>query len=233
MKMQTQDMKDWRGVDTPNKTVIEGHYITLEPLNAARHAASLWQKYQGAEENWRYLLTPPFATREDFIAWLSAAQVAEDTLYFAIVEKQTGSSQHPPHTALGIISYLRIDSTNGVIEIGHLNFSPALKQTRMATDALYSMIDHAFALGYRRVEWKCDNHNQPSKKAALRLGFTWEGVFRQHRIVKGLNRDTAWFSLLDYEWPEHRRAFQQWLAEDNFTSQGKQRHPLAFFRRCP
>jgi RimJ/RimL family protein N-acetyltransferase len=153
--------------------------------------------------------------------WLGA-----DPLFFAVVEPSTGE-------VLGTVAFLRIDPNAGAIEVGHLAYSPRLQRTAAATEALCLLLAHAFALGYRRCEWKCDSLNEPSRRAALRLGFTFEGIFRQATVVKGRNRDTAWFSMLDVEWPDLHAAFVAWLSPENFAAAGRQRRRLEEFRNDP
>lgn len=171
---------------------------------------------------WDYLPYGPFADAAAHSAWVLGVQGSTDPLFFAITNKSAASSQ-----AAGVASYLRIDPNNGSIEIGHLAFAPRLQRTPAATEALFLMLDHAFALGYRRVEWKCNALNLPSRRAAQRLGFSYEGLFRQAAVVKGRNRDTAWYAMLDAEWPALRAAFVQWLHVDNFDAQGRQRLALS------
>jgi RimJ/RimL family protein N-acetyltransferase len=206
----------------PARAVLAGRYVTLAPLELSRHGNALWEATKGDENDalWRYLAEGPFRQREDFDKALAAMAASEDPLFFAIVDSAT-------HDAIGRASYLRIDIRHRVIEVGGLLFSPALRRTRGATEAMYLMARHAFEdLGYRRYEWKCNALNEASRRAALRLGFAFEGIFRQHQIVKGLNRDTAWFSMLDSEWPERKRAFERWLAPENFMGTGAQKQRL-------
>jgi RimJ/RimL family protein N-acetyltransferase len=163
----------------------------------------------------------PFADRAAFQPWLDKAAASEDPLFFAVVDKATGRAE-------GRLSLMRFDPAHGVIETGHLLFGPRLGQTRGATEAVYLLARHIFdALGYRRFEWKCNNANEPSKRAAGRFGFAFEGVFRQHMVIKGENRDTAWYSMLDGEWPARRRAFERWLEPSNFDDAGRQRLSLS------
>ena len=201
---------------------MEGRYATVEPLDPAIHCESLWAGSSGAtnEHLWQYLFDGPFARREEFLANLEAKVRAKDYLFFAIVDKAMGR-------ATGYASYLREEPKHRVIEVGSLLFTPALQRTRQATEAMYLMAKHVFEdLGYRRYEWKCNAMNAPSRRAALRLGFTFEGIFRQHMLVKGENRDTAWFSMLDREWPERKAKFERWLDPDNFDENGRQKTPL-------
>ena len=179
----------------------------------------------------------PFATLPEYLEWLVPKQSSQDPMFFAVVDQATGR-------ATGLASYLRIDPPNGVIEVGHIAYSPLLQRTPAATETMYLMMRNAFELGYRRYEWKCHALNGPSRAAAVRLGFTFEGVFRQAIIIKGRNRDTAWYSIIDSEWPALDRAFQQWLAPENFDADGGQRVSLSQLtrvasgregvaRRCP
>ncbi|MSO85595.1 MAG: N-acetyltransferase [Rhodospirillales bacterium] len=207
----------WTPRQSPPRAAMPGVYCRLEPLDADRHAESLYaaNRRDVAGINWTYLSYGPFAALEDYRAWARAAAAGSDPMFFAVIDAATGD-------AVGVASYLRIDPANGAIEAGHLNFSPLLQRTRAATEAVVLMMAQAFALGYRRFEWKCDALNEPSRRAALRLGFSFEGVFRQATVVKGRNRDTAWYSVLDREWPELHRAFRRWLDPANFDPAGRQ-----------
>ena len=193
----------------------------LEPLDASRHAAELYEANSLDREGrmWTYLFSGPFESLHEFTAWLGAREDSQDPLFFAIVDQATGQ-------ATGLASYLRIDTTHGVIEVGHLAFSPLLQKTRAATEAMYLMMKHAFDLGYRRYEWKCDALNSASRRAAERLGFEFEGIFRQAVVYKGRSRDTAWYAVIDSEWPARRAAFEAWLDPRNFDVDGRQRRPL-------
>lgn len=216
---------DWRPARAPERAALEGATVLLEPLDPARHADDLYAASAGADETWLYLPYGPFQSQRDFVDWLTRHASTADPLAFAIVDRATGR-------ALGITTLMSIVPEHGVIEIGHIWLSPALQRTRQATDALYVQARHAFdVLGYRRLEWKCDAANAPSRRAAERFGFVFEGVFRQHRVIKGRNRDTAWFSITDGEWPTRRAAFEAWLAPENFDSDGAQRRSLADIRR--
>jgi RimJ/RimL family protein N-acetyltransferase len=214
-------LPDWRPPERPQHTVLEGRYCRLEPLDAGRHAADLHAANSLDREGrmWTYLFSGPFATLEEFTAWLEAREDSLDPLFYAIVDAATGR-------ATGLASYLRIDTTHGVIEVGHLAFSPRLQRTRAATEAMYLMMKHAFELGYRRYEWKCDALNAASRRAAERLGFRFEGVFRQAAVYKGRNRDTAWYSIIDSEWPRRETALLAWLDPANFDDDGRQRQAL-------
>jgi RimJ/RimL family protein N-acetyltransferase len=205
-----------------NKVLISGRFVRLEPLESAKHGDALWNAVKGPENEslWTCMAFGPFVSRADFDAFLAKAEVSKDPLYFAIVDQGSGK-------ALGQATLMRIDEPNRVIEVGGLVFSPLLQRTRGATEAMYLLARHVFeVLGYRRYEWKCNALNEPSRRAALRLGFSFEGIFRQHMIVKGMNRDTAWFSMLDSEWPARKEAFERWLDAANFDEQGRQRTAL-------
>src|SRR5215210_6813536 len=212
----------WTPRPRPERCVLEGRSIRLEPLDPARHGDDLFTGGSGpdAERLWRYLLERPFPDRTSFERCLAKAAACEDPLFFATVDPATGRAE-------GRLALMRIDAAHGVVEVGHILFGPHLARTRGATEAIYLLARHVFDdLGYRRFEWKCDDRNEPLKRAALRLGFIPEGVFRQHMIVKSENRDTAWFSMLDREWPARKRAFERWLDPDNFDEAGWQRPPL-------
>lgn len=211
----------WSLPRRPSREVLAGRACRLEPLDAAAHADALFDANAAdvAGRMWTYLPYGPFATRADHQAWVLAGASSTDPLFFAIVDQATGRP-------VGVAAYLRIDPANGVIEIGHLAYAPALQRTTASTEAMYLMIRHVFELGYRRCEWKCNSLNAPSRAAALRLGFTHEGTFRQAMIAKGRNRDTDWFSIIDTEWPARRAEFERWLAPDNFAADGRQLTPL-------
>jgi RimJ/RimL family protein N-acetyltransferase len=213
----------WTERPRPPRTMMAGRFCRLEPLDAARHAEQLYAavRRDDAGRNWTYLPVGPFATLGDFRAWAEAASVGDDPVFYAVVDAATGR-------AVGYASYLRIDSKGGVIEVGHINYSPLLQRRPAATETMFLMMRRVFdELGYRRYEWKCNALNGPSRAAAARLGFTYEGTFRQSNVVKGHNRDTAWFSILDGEWPALKTAFERWLAPDNFDVDGRQRESLS------
>jgi RimJ/RimL family protein N-acetyltransferase len=205
----------------PEPGRIEGRYVTLAPLDPA-HADTLYAAThgEGHEALWAYLPDGPYASREAFAASLAAKAESADPLFYGLVDRATGEPG-------GHAAYLRIEPLHRVIEVGHILFTPALQRSRAATEAMYLMARHAFeTLGYRRYEWKCNALNAPSRRAALRLGFSFEGIFRQHYIVKGRNRDTAWYAMLDSEWPARKAAFERWLAPANFDAEGRQRTRL-------
>ena len=219
----TADLSHWTPRPRPERRPIEGAYVRLEPLDAARHGDALFEAGSGPEADrlFRYLGEHPLVDRASFQAWLDKAAASDDPLFYAAVDKASGRAE-------GRLSLMRIDPANGVIETGHLMFGPRLAQTRAATEAIYLLARHSFdELGYRRFEWKCNDRNEPSKRAALRFGFVFEGVFRQHMVIKGENRDTAWYSMIDGEWPARRRAFERWLDPANFDDAGRQRMSLS------
>ena len=212
----------WTPPPVPPRAAMAGVYCRLEPLDADRHGESLHaaNRLDVEGRNWTYLPYGPFAAFEDYRAWAKGAAVGADPMFFAVIDVATGN-------AVGVASYMRIDPAKGAIEVGHVNFSPLLQRKRAATEAIYLMMAHAFALGYRRFEWKCAALNEPSRRAAIRLGLSHEGIFRQASVVKGRNRDTAWYSATDQEWPELEKAIRRWLDPANFDSAGRQIVPLS------
>ena len=209
--------------NVPDMRPLHGRWMRLDHVSAVKHAADLYASFDGKDPEghiWTYLGYGPFASLEEFTEWVKAREAARDPWFYAFVRRDTGK-------AVGMGSFMRNDAANGVIEIGHIWMSPGLQQTREATETIYLMMRHCFDdLGVRRLEWKCDSLNAPSRKAADRFGFTFEGIFRQHFIVKGRNRDTAWYAMLDTEWPKARAAFEAWLKEDNFDDNGLQKAKL-------
>ncbi len=206
----------------PERVPLPGQLVTVEPLNPERHGDDLWRGLSGAEndELWLYLPEGPFVERSAFEAYLDRKAASTEAFCFSIV------SNHAK-VALGIASLMRIDRSNRVIEVGGIHYSRALQRTAAATEAMYLLARYAFdELGYRRYEWKCNALNAPSRRAAERLGFTFEGIFRQHMIVKAKNRDTAWYSMLDSEWPERKQRLEAWLRPENFSEDGTQRQRL-------
>jgi RimJ/RimL family protein N-acetyltransferase len=204
----------------PDGRILFGRWMRLEPVSAARHGEALWQASHGHDHIWTYMGNGPFKDALAFHAWLKQCEASRDPWFYAFIRRDTGRAD-------GMGAFMRADRANGVIEIGHIWMAPRLQRTREATDAIYLMLRHCFDdLGVRRLEWKCNALNAPSRRAALRFGFKFEGIFRQHMIVKGRNRDTAWFAMLDGEWPEVHRAFKAWLADSNFDAEGRQKAPL-------
>lgn len=211
----------WKPVAAPVPTTLGGRSVTLEPLSAERHSAALWEAVRGHNEIWAWLADGPYSAESDLREALAQKQAGTAAVFFAIVPVASD-------LAAGYASYMRIDPAQGVVEVGNILLSPALQRTTAATEAMYLMARHIFEdLGYRRYEWKCNALNEPSRRAALRYGFTYEGIFRQHMVIKGQNRDTAWFSMLDHEWPARKRAFEAWLDPANFDAAGQQRRPFS------
>ena len=216
----------WTPPPRPPRETLAGKYCRLEPIHPDRHAAALFAAIttEGEEKSWTYLPYGPFRNLPDYRAWMESYCLGDDPLFFTIIDL---ADEQP----VGVTSYLRIAPESGSIEVGHLHYTSRLQRTPAATEAMYLLMKQAFALGYRRYEWKCDALNAPSRAAAERLGFTFEGVFRQATVYKGRSRDTAWFSVIDTEWPALNEAFQAWLAPDNFDAQGRQRMRLSDLRK--
>ncbi len=209
---------EWHGAKPPARVVLSGHYVRLEPVDAGRHAEDLYAAYLDAKDAsaWTYLAIERSNTFDAYRAHVETISAQDDPLHFAVVDLANGK-------AVGTLSLLRIDVRQGVIEVGHVVYSPRLQRTRLATEALYLLMQYVFdQLGYRRFEWKCDALNAPSRSAALRNGFRFEGVFRQAMVYKGRNRDTAWFSIINGEWPTLRDSYQRWLDPQNFAADGRQ-----------
>jgi len=214
---------NWKTVPRPPKTAMEGRFCQLEPTEATQHATGLYEAnlHDTEDRIWTYLPYGPFQKLPDYQDWMTQTCLGEDPLFYTIVDKSSGKP-------VGIASYLRIVPESGVIEVGHINFAPPMQRTPGATEAMYLMMKRVFdELGYRRYEWKCDALNERSMKAARRYGFTFEGIFRQATVYKNRNRDTAWFSILDSEWPDTKTAFETWLSPDNFDVEGRQRQSLS------
>lgn len=214
----------WSPPARPDGAVLDGRYARLEPLSADRHAALLFRAYEGHDQVWTYLPYGPFHSSAQYHRWVRDVTGGPDPVFYAIHDLGTG-------TCGGVASYLRIAPEAGSIEAGHLNFSPSLQGTRAATEAIYLMMSWAFAAGYRRFEWKCDALNLASRRAAQRLGFSFEGVFRQAAVVKGRNRDTAWFAVIDRDWSALDEAFRFWLDPSNFDADGRQLERLSDLTR--
>ncbi len=207
----------------PGPGVLQGRFGCLEKLDASRHAADLWANVAGHDELWSYMAYGPFADAGAFKSWIAERAALDDPYSYAVVD----SAGH----AVGIITLMEIRPTVRVIETGNILYSPSLQRTPLATEAQFLLARYAFdTLGYRRYEWKCNALNAPSRRAAERFGFTFEGIFRNHVIVKGRNRDTAWFSMIDSEWPAIKRAFERWLVPENFDVGGGQKTSLAALR---
>lgn len=210
---------DWQAPPRPDGGVLLGQYAELAPLSAEAHAALLFRSYAGEDHVWDYMPYGPFSSAAQYHRWVRDHADQPDPFFYAVRNLQSGHWE-------GVASYLRVAPEVGSIEVGHINFSPALQQTPAATEAVFLMMQWAFDAGYRRFEWKCDALNHPSRRAAQRLGFSFEGVFRQASVVKGRNRDTAWFAAIDAEWPALKEAFQAWLSPTNFDAAGQQRERL-------
>ena len=213
----TTSLAGWKGVSAPFTHLLEGRFIRLEKLDPVRHADGLWLALEGPGADpklWDYLPYGPFQDRNAFNAWLNNHAANIDPYFFSVIDRASGEVQ-------GILSLMSIVPVHGRIEIGHVTFGASMQRSPKSTEAVYLLAKEAFALGYRRLEWKCNNGNARSKYAAERLGFTFEGVFRQHMVVKGQNRDTAWYSMLDSEWPTIGAAFERWLSEENQRGGGQ------------
>ncbi|VXB38899.1 Protein N-acetyltransferase, RimJ/RimL family [Pseudomonas sp. 8BK] len=225
--MPQQPLHNWQPVPTPAHKPLDGQYVRLEPLDPARHGDDLWQALQGPDSDpllWEYLPYGPFSERTAFDTWLSGHAASRDPLFFSVIDLRQ-------QRAVGLLSYLRIAAKDGCIEIGHIAFGRAMQRSPASTEAVYLLAKLALGtLGYRRLEWKCNAENARSMRAAKRLGFSYEGLFRQHMVVKGRNRDTAWFAILDSEWPGCEAAFRRWLAADNFSADGQQKQRLEDLR---
>jgi RimJ/RimL family protein N-acetyltransferase len=216
-------MADWHGCAHPRGAVMQGRLCRVEPIDADRHAPDLFAAFCEDRDarNWTYLPYGPFASEQAFYEWIEATCLGDDPCFFSVIDLSSGK-------AVGVASYLRIEPAIGVIEVGHIHFSPLMQGRPISTEAMYLMMRQVFdEFGYRRYEWKCDSLNQPSCAAANRLGFLFEGIFRQATMYKGRNRDTAWYSILDREWPAARGAFEKWLNPANFDAAGRQRQRLS------
>lgn len=219
-----QDRLNWRPVSRPTGEVLEGRFARLEPLSAHTHAALLFNAFEGHDWVWDFLPYGPFHSAAAYHRWANDMSGQADPVFYAIKDLQTGKYG-------GVASYLRIFPQDGSIEIGHINLSPQLQKTPAATEAFYLMMAWAFDQGYRRFEWKCDAQNLGSRRAAQRLGLSFEGVFRQHKVVKDKNRDTAWFAAIDKDWPALKEAFSVWLSPQNIDANGQQKERLSDLTR--
>ena len=220
-----RDLSTFKGCPAPQPVRLEGRFVVIEPYDRASHLTALWEGLGGMEINplLTYFTQPDFKGIEDFDAWLSAVQKG-GWVTEVFLDKATNK-------VVGMANYMRPDPANGVVEVGGVAHGPAMRRSPLATEAHYLLARHVFDdLGYRRYEWKCHNENEPSKVTAKRYGFSFEGVFRQHMLSKGKNRDTAWFSMIDGEWPLIRATFEAWLAPENFDETGRQRRRLEELR---
>jgi RimJ/RimL family protein N-acetyltransferase len=224
VRVMTQDLANWTARQRPDRVARQGQHVRIEPLDPARHLDGLYAESAfadtDADRRFTWLPEAPPKSRDDLRTWMDRAAASADPLFFGLVDLASGR-------VAGRQSLMRIDANFGVIEIGNIYWGPTIARKPAATEALFLMARHVFDdLGYRRFEWKCNDLNEPSKKAALRFGFQHEGVFRQHMIVKGQNRDTAWFAMTDQDWPALRAGFEAWLAPENFDAAGRQKRRL-------
>lgn len=217
-------LQNWQAPPRPDGALLEGRSVRLEALDADLHAADLFRAFSGHDGLWDYMPYGPFSSASAYHRWVKENQGKADPVFYAIRNLATGHAD-------GIASFLRIAPEAGSIEVGHICFSPGLQRGIAATEAMFLMMRWAFDAGYRRYEWKCNALNMPSRRAAQRLGFSYEGIFRNHMIIKGRNRDSAWFSVIDSEWPALSEAFGAWLSPANFDAGGKQRERLSDLTR--
>ena len=220
------DLTTWTPRQKPQRKVLDGRYVRLEPLSAAEHGDGLFEASSVADAGDRFIWLPdtPPQSRDEFQPWLDKAEASEDPLFFTVIDKASGK-------VAGRQTLMRTDAANGVTEIGNIYWGPLISRKPAATEAQYLFMRYVFnELGYRRYEWKCNNRNTPSKRAALRFGFSFEGIFRQHMIVKGQNRDTAWYAMIDKDWPAWKQAYEAWLDPSNFDGEGLQKQRLEALR---
>lgn len=221
------DLRNWTGRARPGSRPMRGRSVLVEPILDSQRFEQLAEALTANQDGriWRFLGHGPFADQAAFLEFAARTYLGSDSLFHAIVPVASGRAE-------GVAALMRIDENNGVVEIGQICLSPTLQRSRPATEAFFLIFQRVFnELGYRRLEWKCDRQNVPSRRAAERMGFEYEGTFRQHMVVKGRNRDTAWYALLDRNWPGLRKAFVLWLDDKNFDDEGRQRRPLADIRR--
>ncbi len=219
-----REVKNWTPPPRPGQGTMEGRVVRLEPLGADAHAADLHRAFAGHETLWDYMPYGPFVSAGAYHRWAKEREAAEDPRFFVLRDRATG------HCG-GIASYLRIAPEAGSIEVGHICIAPEMQKGLAATEAMWLMMDWAFRAGYRRYEWKCNALNMASRRAAQRLGFSYEGIFRNHLVVKGRNRDTAWFAVTSEDWPALSEAFRAWLAPENFDAEGRQKERLSDLTR--
>ncbi|AXE36636.1 GNAT family N-acetyltransferase [Chromobacterium phragmitis] len=215
-------LPDWRSAGKPPVAAIQGEVATLLPLDAPRHGAALFRLFAGDDAHWEHLPYGPFSDEDAFMTWLALTVAPADVSLYVVFAK----GQDQP---LGFLGFRQTVQAHGAVEIGHVNFSAGLRRTRLATEAVYLLLRTAFQLGYRRCEWRCDSRNAASESAARRLGFRFEGTLRQAMVVKRRNRDTHVFSMLDSEWHVLRSAYEAYLADGNFSADGRQLRPLSDF----
>jgi RimJ/RimL family protein N-acetyltransferase len=220
MHGNSADLAGWTPPPRPGWDRIDGRYVALERSDPARHAEDLFAANSESDAIWDHLPYGPFRDMSAYRDWLAEIAAKDDPHFYTLIDKASGK-------AGGVASYLRIDTANGAIEVGHINLAPVLQRSRAATEAMYLMMRWAFDAGYRRYEWKCDARNFPSRRAAERFGFSYEGIFRQAAVVKGRNRDTVWFAAIDKDWPKLHAAYERWLDPANFDAAGRQSLSLA------
>ncbi len=213
------DLTGWTPPPFPPRKTLYGHWCRLEPLSAQKHTADLWRHMRGQDHLWDYLFYQPPQSEAEYRELLAGMESRSDIVPLTIVDKEDGEAK-------GHLWIMEIRPANGVFEVGSITYSPAMQRTRAATEAIFLVGDYGFSLGYRRYEWKCNNRNEPSKRSAIRFGYTYEGLFRQHMVLKGQNRDTAWYSMIDSEWPERKARFESWLRPENFGPDGQQKAKL-------
>ena len=219
-----QPLPGWTPPPAPSGESLEGQYVQLERMDPDTHAADLHRAYSGLDRLWDYMPYGPFSSAAGYHRWAKETATGADPLFYVLRDKATG------HCG-GVASYLRITPAAGTIEVGHICLAPEIAKGRAWTEAMFLMMDWAFRAGYRRYEWKCNALNMASRRAAQRLGFSYEGIFRQATVVKGRNRDTAWFAMIDAEWPALREAYGAWLSPRNFDAAGRQRERLSDLTR--
>jgi RimJ/RimL family protein N-acetyltransferase len=216
----SQDLKGWTPPPFPQRKTLDGRWCRLEPISADRHTPDIWPRMKGHDHLFDWLFWPPPQSEAEYHALLAAMEPRTDIVPYAIVDKADGRAK-------GHLWIMEIRPAHGVFEVGSITYSPDIQRTRIATEAIYLVGERGFSLGYRRYEWKCNSLNEPSKRAALRFGYTYEGLFRQHMVIKGRSRDTAWFAMTDGEWPTSKAKFERWLSPENFDAGGKQKRDLA------
>ncbi|MFM9973724.1 MAG: GNAT family N-acetyltransferase [Beijerinckiaceae bacterium] len=209
------DLSHWTPPPFPERQTLEGRWCRLEPLSVERHGTVLWKHLAGHDGLWEFLFQAPSQSEAEYRALLQGMESRADIIPLAMIDKADGEAK-------GHLWIMEIRPAHGVFEVGSITWSPAMQRTRIATEAIFLVGDYGFSLGYRRYEWKCNNRNEPSKRAAERFGFTYEGLFRQHMVIKGKNRDTAWYSITDGEWPQRKARFEAWLGPGNFDAEGRQ-----------
>ncbi|MEX2518879.1 MAG: GNAT family protein [Paracoccaceae bacterium] len=217
-------LPDFIAPPAPPREAFEGRWCAIEPFDPQRHAAAFIDACEGADAMWDYMFDGPFKDRASFMAWAERVAKGGDPMFFAIVDKADGKTK-------GVASYMRITPAHGVLEIGNIAYAPSLRNNRIGTEAMLLFMARAFALGYRRYEWKCNALNAPSRRLAMRLGLSFEGEFRRHMVVKGRNRDTAWYAVTEDEWPGLKSAHDAWLEPGNFDADGRQKLRLSELTR--